>query len=206
MKLYKTFAECKLAHPECDVYRGSKCGCFSIVPNQGYYEKCDPADYLMSVYSFLSKGFELAGGDIYIGVGGDVIEVDSLNPPSNLNRRWPCDKGRYILKAKALESSPIQHLEQQRAKARFDASIDATLAERGSRYGEFEDGAAIMQSLKDVMQSTDGWTRLSPSQREALEMIQHKIGRILNGDPNYADSWVDIAGYAKLISDNLEEK
>jgi hypothetical protein len=102
--------------------------------------------------------------------------------------------------------SPTQHLEQQRAKARFDASIDATLAERGSRYGEFEDGAAIMQSLKGVMQSTDGWTRLSPPQREALEMIQHKIGRILNGDPNYADSWVDIAGYAKLISDNLEDK
>ncbi len=102
--------------------------------------------------------------------------------------------------------SPTQHLEQQRAKARFDASIDATLAERGSRYGEFEDGAAIMQSLKGVMKSTDGWARLSPPQREALEMIQHKIGRILNGDPNYADSWVDIAGYAKLISDNLEDK
>jgi len=102
--------------------------------------------------------------------------------------------------------SPTQHLEGQRAKARFDASIDATLAERGSRYGEFEDGAAIMQSLKGVMKSTDGWTRLSPPQREALEMIQHKIGRILNGDPNYSDSWVDIAGYAKLISDNLEDK
>jgi hypothetical protein len=101
--------------------------------------------------------------------------------------------------------SPTQHLEQQRAKARFDASIDATLAERGSRYGEFEDGAFIMQSLKGVMQSTDGWTRLSPPQREALEMIQHKIGRILNGDPNYADSWVDIAGYAKLISDSLDK-
>jgi len=102
--------------------------------------------------------------------------------------------------------SPTQHLEGQRAKARFDASIDATLAERGSRYGEFEDGAVIMQSLKGVMKSTGGWARLSPPQREALEMIQHKIGRILNGDPNYEDSWVDIAGYAKLISDNLEGK
>jgi hypothetical protein len=101
--------------------------------------------------------------------------------------------------------APSEYAEQQRAKARFDASIDATLAERGSRYGEFEDGAAIMQSLKGVMKSTDGWTRLSPPQREALEMIQHKIGRILNGDPNYADSWVDIAGYAKLISDSLDK-
>jgi hypothetical protein len=40
-------------------------------------------------------------------------------------------------------------------------------------------------------------------QREALEMIAHKIARIINGDPNYADSWVDIAGYAKLVADRL---
>ena len=40
--------------------------------------------------------------------------------------------------------------------------------------------------------------------REALFMIAHKIGRIVNGDPWYADSWVDIAGYAKLVADRLE--
>ena len=34
-------------------------------------------------------------------------------------------------------------------------------------------------------------------------MIQHKIGRILNGDPNYDDNWKDIAGYSKLIADEL---
>ena len=34
-------------------------------------------------------------------------------------------------------------------------------------------------------------------------MIAHKLGRIVNGDPNYADSWDDIAGYAKLVSDEL---
>jgi len=35
-------------------------------------------------------------------------------------------------------------------------------------------------------------------------MIAHKIGRIINGDPDYDDSWVDIAGYAKLVSDRLQ--
>jgi hypothetical protein len=45
---------------------------------------------------------------------------------------------------------------------------------------------------------------MDDDQREALDMIAHKIGRILNGDPNYADSWVDIAGYAKLVADRLE--
>lgn len=35
-------------------------------------------------------------------------------------------------------------------------------------------------------------------------MIQHKIARILNGDPDYVDNWVDIAGYAKLVADRLQ--
>ena len=81
--------------------------------------------------------------------------------------------------------------------------IDALITERGSRYGKFKDGAEIMQELKDVMREVDGWRNLTPSQREALDMIQHKIGRILNGDPTYDDSWKDIAGYATLIINEL---
>lgn len=77
------------------------------------------------------------------------------------------------------------------------------ITERGSRYGKFKDGAEIMQELKDVMREVDGWHNLTPSQREALDMIQHKIGRILNGDPTYDDSWKDIAGYATLIVNEL---
>lgn len=80
--------------------------------------------------------------------------------------------------------------------------VDSTITERGNRYGKFKDGADIMQGLKEVMRATPNWSNLSPSQREALEMIQHKIGRVLNGDPNYDDNWRDIAGYSTLI---LEE-
>jgi hypothetical protein len=86
-------------------------------------------------------------------------------------------------------------------------SVDATLAERGNRYGKFSGHAEITQRLKEAMMMHDNcipWkTKLSRSQRESLEMIAHKIGRILNGDPNYADSWHDIAGYAKLVEDEL---
>ena len=78
-------------------------------------------------------------------------------------------------------------------------NVNATLEERGSRYGRFDTHADVTQELKDVMRKNQGWERLSPAQREALEMIAHKIGRILNGDPNYADSWHDIAGYASLV-------
>lgn len=81
--------------------------------------------------------------------------------------------------------------------------IDATLNQRGSRYGPFTGHARITQELKKTMHNTMNWTTLSPDQKESLEMIVHKIGRILNGDPNYDDSWVDIAGYAKLVGDRL---
>ena len=82
-------------------------------------------------------------------------------------------------------------------------STDQLITERDSRYGKFKDGAAIMQELKFVMREVDGWNNLTASQKEALDMIQHKIGRILNGDPTYDDSWKDIAGYATLIVNEL---
>jgi len=85
-------------------------------------------------------------------------------------------------------------------------SIEETLAERGKRYGDFAGHAKITQALKDVMRSAPGWERLSPSQKEALEMDAHKTGRILNGDPDYADSWHDKIGYAKLVEDELQSE
>ncbi len=82
-------------------------------------------------------------------------------------------------------------------------SIDITLEQRGSRYGEFISHAEISQRLKDDMRMCPKWDELHSDQKEALEMIAHKIGRILNGDPNYHDSWHDIVGYAKLVADRL---
>lgn len=84
-------------------------------------------------------------------------------------------------------------------------TVEEILTERGNRYGKFTGHADITQRLKYVMRtSNDRWDRLDTDQQEALEMIAHKIGRILNGDPNYDDSWVDIAGYARLVADRLQ--
>lgn len=82
-------------------------------------------------------------------------------------------------------------------------SIDNTLAERGKRYGEFPNHAEITQGLKEVMWATPNWKALADDQKEALEMTAHKIGRILNGDPNYVDSWTDIGGYVRLVEKRL---
>ena len=83
-------------------------------------------------------------------------------------------------------------------------NINDTLIERGSRYGKFRNHANISQDLKYVMHNTNNWETMSNDKREALDMIVHKIGRILNGDPEYADSWIDLAGYATLVVKNLE--
>lgn len=81
--------------------------------------------------------------------------------------------------------------------------VKEVLKERGSRYGAFNSHANITQGLKREMRNSPRWSALKPFQVEALEMIAHKVGRILNGDPDYADSWVDIAGYAQLVANDL---
>lgn len=88
----------------------------------------------------------------------------------------------------------------------MDNSINTVLTERGHRYGKFITHAFITQEMKRLINAQLGerGKTLAADQQEALDMICHKIGRIVNGDPDYADSWVDIAGYAKLVADRLE--
>lgn len=83
--------------------------------------------------------------------------------------------------------------------------IEVVLEERGKRYGDFKGHAEITQDIKRSMKGSSRWEELSDEMKEALEMIAHKIGRILNGDPNYKDSWTDIIGYAKLIEKTLKD-
>ena len=84
--------------------------------------------------------------------------------------------------------------------------INQILTERGERYGKFVNHARISQSLKRLIadQLEARPLLLTADQQEALEMICHKIARIINGDPDYADSWTDIAGYAQLVADRLQ--
>lgn len=88
-------------------------------------------------------------------------------------------------------------------------SVDALLDERGAvygGYGKFKDLAEVAQRFKDALQYflITRNKYLAPDQQEALEMIFHKVARIINGDADYVDNWKDIAGYAMLISDRLE--
>lgn len=106
-------------------------------------------------------------------------------------------------------------------------NVQETLNERANTHGSFMDNGLIMQALKNCMRNfgrnwphavsmndqdhctisnipnPENRTALSSAQAEALEMIQHKIGRILSGNPNEPDHWRDIAGYATLVENIL---
>ena len=86
-----------------------------------------------------------------------------------------------------------------------EATVENTLNQRGDRYGPFVGHAAVTQELKNVVYKglAERGKKLAPDQLEALDMICHKIGRIVNGDLDYADSWHDIAGYATLVDKRL---
>jgi predicted nucleic acid-binding OB-fold protein len=82
-------------------------------------------------------------------------------------------------------------------------SIAQILEQRKSQHGDLLTQATISQGMKDVMRGTQRWNDLKPDQKECLEMVVHKIARILAGDPNFVDHWDDISGYSILISNRL---
>lgn len=97
--------------------------------------------------------------------------------------------------------------------------VAATLAERGNRYGRFEDHSRAAQMIQHAIETfskphldDDGqelpftnyyspWHILPPIMQRALTTIADKIARVLNGDAYYQDNWHDIQGYAKLVED-----
>ena len=92
--------------------------------------------------------------------------------------------------------------------------IEETLEERGNNYGSFHTGANLTQTLNAIITQhyisvhtteTTKTPRLPHFMAESIHMICHKLSRIANGDPYYADSWHDIGGYSQLVVNILEE-
>jgi hypothetical protein len=86
------------------------------------------------------------------------------------------------------------------------SDVDQILDSRAKDYGKFIEGAEIMQMLKRLVHNyiEDRGTPLAFDQREAIDMIIHKLGRIINGNPDKIDTWSDVAGYATLVADRLK--
>jgi hypothetical protein len=87
-----------------------------------------------------------------------------------------------------------------------EPSVNTLLQERALQYGTFVSLAKTAQEFKSVLYRELGSRnkRLADDQAEALDMILHKIARIINGNADHVDSWADIAGYATLVAERLQ--
>jgi hypothetical protein len=79
--------------------------------------------------------------------------------------------------------------------------VNDILAERQQSHGNFAHNAKFSQALKRLL---DTGANRTDVQQEAVDMICLKLSRILS-NPNVADHWDDIAGYATLAANELRE-
>lgn len=83
--------------------------------------------------------------------------------------------------------------------------IEQTLRDRNETHGKFTTQALISQSMKKRVRDGKNWSNMDADMRESIDMILHKVARIVNGDPYHLDSWHDISGYATLVENRLLE-
>lgn len=79
--------------------------------------------------------------------------------------------------------------------------IEDVLAEREKTHGSFKIHAHVTQEIKRALAYR--MSHMTDIEREATEMIAHKLGRIVAGNAHFVDHWVDIAGYAQLVVNEL---
>ena len=78
-------------------------------------------------------------------------------------------------------------------------SEEESVLDQRAIYGSFKDKASWIQSGKEAMRNCPSWDSLRDAEREALDNILQKMGRILYGTGLYLENYRDIAGYSTLI-------
>ena len=88
------------------------------------------------------------------------------------------------------------------------SGVGNILDARAEQYGSFMQSSDTTIRIKGIMHNAVARNALHlyPDQLQALDMIATKISRIVHGNPNHLDSWIDIAGYATLVADRLQGK
>jgi len=93
------------------------------------------------------------------------------------------------------------------------SETENVLKNRGRKYGDFPPLAELSQNLyesilthNEIFCSNENKIANDPVIREGISMIVHKLARVANGDCLYRDNFVDIAGYATLLVDYIDEE
>jgi hypothetical protein len=83
-------------------------------------------------------------------------------------------------------------------------TVENILTERQNTHGDYKEVAEMAQLFRKLMRKTVGWTDMNDAQREALDSMATKLGRLGSGNPHFRDHWDDLAGYATLASMNCD--
>lgn len=158
----------------------------------------------------LTRGYSVADTAKMVGMsyGHSWAVYREMNPKAQSVAPEPVE--RYIGSAppygvpqSELESDPNYRNQQSELTVSGDNTIERVLAERGEDYGDYASKAQFIQGVKHLMRSSPSWGAMDADMRESMEMIAHKMGRTLYGNPTHKDNFLDIAGYAKLVADRL---
>lgn len=117
MTRYNSYAEAKIANPDCEIvttgkdwsYNGKIAGLFEALDtsDEGHrihntaWVICNPADYCSTLKEFLGAGFKLVEGDKYLEVV-DCVYIVKAEDFYLVNEESSEDCNRYILSAAAL--------------------------------------------------------------------------------------------------------
>lgn len=85
---------------------------------------------------------------------------------------------------------------------------DEILAERGQNYGDFGTGSRLEAAMIELIANNhmkQNNKAMSTEQIIWFSKIIMKLSR-LSVTPNHLDSWIDIAGYARLVEIELNNK
>lgn len=87
-------------------------------------------------------------------------------------------------------------------------TVEQALADRGGKYGAFRDNASLALWVFYEFKRYDEKSSccLDDTSTMALLLIQHKLARLCCGDARHRDSWLDIAGYAQLVVEHLDDQ
>ena len=110
--------------------------------------------------------------------------------------------------AEAAQKAKVEEAPKPKPEPEVEAKtneIENVLDARADQYGSFMQSAEVAIKIKSIMHNSIARKdiHLYPDQLLALDMIAVKISRIVGGNAAHRDSWLDIAGYAKLVADRL---
>lgn len=164
-----------------------------------YIEVPDGAE--VAVYPHFSKGISFFKNNFRFAYSDSLGEWRETDYCSENLKHW---KSWRVAWQRESLNDKIATAEVARQQSK---NIDATLAERQSQYGSFEDVTFVTENIIATLAKvrSNGLQDLPHTHRMALYMIASKMARIVNGDFNHLDSWHDIGGYSKLIEDLIND-